>query len=172
MLQRDRGILSLVVKRFQCLSICLHRIKSFLPPRKQNMFEARLLQAKIFKQLIEAFKDLVQQANIDCNDEEMSIQAMDSSHVSLVQVSLRESGFDHYRCDRPLSLGFNSANLSKFLKCAGPEDVLTLKAEDSGSILTMMFESPAQDRISDFGKNIKSRVVEWFSTSSEFLILS
>ena len=115
------------------------------------MFEARLVQGKLFKQLIEAIRDLVQQANIDCSSDEIGMQAMDSSHVSLVQISLRAGGFDHYRCDRTLSLGINSANLSKILKCAGNEDVLTLKAEDNGEKLALMFESPSQDRISDFG---------------------
>lgn len=116
------------------------------------MFEARLTQGKVFKQLIEALKDLVQEANIDCSDDEISIQAMDNSHVSLVAVSLRSGGFDHFRCDRPISLGFNAANMGKILKCAGNEDIITLKAEDEGDALTMMFESPSGDRIADFGK--------------------
>mmetsp|Transcript_24237 Transcript_24237/g.34673 ORF Transcript_24237/g.34673 Transcript_24237/m.34673 type:complete len:261 (-) Transcript_24237:1322-2104(-) len=114
------------------------------------MFEARLTQGKVFKQLIEALKDLVQEANIDCSDDEISIQAMDNSHVSLVAVSLRSGGFDHFRCDRPISLGFNAANMGKILKCAGNDDIITLKAEDDGDALTMMFESPNGDRIADF----------------------
>ena len=116
------------------------------------MFEARLTQGKVFKQLIEALKDLVQEANIDCSDDEISIQAMDNSHVSLVAVSLRSGGFDHFRCDRPISLGFNAANMGKILKCAGNDDIITLKAEDEGDALTMMFESPNGDRIADFGE--------------------
>jgi len=114
------------------------------------MFEARLTQGRVFKQLIEALKDLVQDANVDCNEDGLSIQAMDSSHVSLVAVELRSGGFDHYRCDRTISLGFNSANMSKILKCAGNDDVITLKAEDTADSLMLMFESPSQDRIADF----------------------
>mmetsp|Transcript_12788 Transcript_12788/g.18665 ORF Transcript_12788/g.18665 Transcript_12788/m.18665 type:complete len:258 (-) Transcript_12788:111-884(-) len=114
------------------------------------MFEARLVQGRVFKQLIEALKDLVQDANIDCTDDELSIQAMDSSHVSLVQVNLSSSGFDHFRCDRPISLGFNSGSMSKILKCAGNDDIITLKAEDTADNLTLMFESPNNERIADF----------------------
>ena len=116
------------------------------------MFEARLTQGKVFKQLIEALKDLVQEANIDCSDDEISIQAMDNSHVALVAVSLRSGGFDHYRCDRALSLGFNATNMGKILKCAGNDDVITLKAKDDGDALELVFESPSQDRIADFGE--------------------
>ena len=114
------------------------------------MFEAILVEGRVFKQLIEAIKDLVQDANIDCSEDELSIQAMDSSHVSLVQVNLQSTAFDHYRCDRAISLGFNSANMSKILKCAGNDDSITLKAEDSADSLTLMFESQGQERIADF----------------------
>jgi len=114
------------------------------------MFEARLIQGKVLKQLLEALKDLIIDCNIDCSEEEMAIQAMDSSHVSLVAVSLASASFDHYRCDRPISLGFNSNNMSKILKCAGNDDVITLKSEDEAENLTLMFESPTQDRLSDF----------------------
>jgi hypothetical protein len=119
-----------------------------------TMFEARLTQGKVFKQLIEALKDLVQEANIDCSDDEMSIQAMDNSHVALVAVSLRSGGFDHFRCDRPISLGFNATNMGKILKCAGNDDIITLKAEDDGDSLALVFESPGQDRIADFGEYV------------------
>jgi len=114
------------------------------------MFEARLIQGKVFKQIIEAIKDLVQDANLECTEDSLDLQAMDSSHVSLVAVSLKANGFDHFRCDRSLNLGFNSANIAKIFKCAGSDDIVTLKAEDSGDTLTLMFESPSQDRIADF----------------------
>ena len=78
------------------------------------------------------------------------MQAMDSSHVSLCALVLRSDGFDHYRCDRPIALGLNLGNMGKILKCSGNDDIVTLKSEDEGDLLTIMFESPNQDRISDF----------------------
>ena len=44
---------------------------------------------------------------------------MDSSHVSLCALRMKAEGFDHYRCDKNISLGVNTPNLSKILKCAG-----------------------------------------------------
>lgn len=114
------------------------------------MFEARLVHGHILKNLIEAIKDLVNDANLDASEEELSIQCMDSSHVSLVAVSIGSNAFDHYRCDRPLSLGFNSVNMSKIFKMMGKEDVVVLKAEDEPDNLTMMFESTKTDTIADF----------------------
>lgn len=48
------------------------------------MFEARLQQGNVLKKLLESIKDLVSEANFDCNSSGISLQAMDSSHVSLV----------------------------------------------------------------------------------------
>jgi proliferating cell nuclear antigen len=116
------------------------------------MFEARISEGKIFKQIIDSIKDLVQDANMDCSNDGISIQSMDSSHVSLVSVHLNSNGLDHYRCDRAQNLGFNSANLSKILKCANNDDIITLKADDAADNLTLLFESPKNARIADFGK--------------------
>jgi proliferating cell nuclear antigen len=69
---------------------------------------------------------------------------MDTSHVALVSLVMRDEGFEHYRCDRSLSLGLNFASITKVLKCAANEDVITLKAEDEGDTLTLMFESPSK----------------------------
>ena len=33
---------------------------------------------------------------------------------------------------------------SKMLKCAGNEDIITMKADDTGDVVTFMFESPGE----------------------------
>jgi len=107
------------------------------------MFEARLTTGSLIKKVVEAIKDLVTDANFDCNATGVSLQvsyflnpecntpnkhykpnkkkqkAMDSSHVSLVALLLRAEGFDPYRCDRNLSLGISISSMSKILKCSG-----------------------------------------------------
>ena len=81
-----------------------------------TMFEARLIQGSLLKKVLEAIKDLVTDANFDCSVQGFALQAMDSSHVSLVSLLLRADGFDHYRCDRGLSMGMNLSNFAKMLK--------------------------------------------------------
>mmetsp|Transcript_88196 Transcript_88196/g.172525 ORF Transcript_88196/g.172525 Transcript_88196/m.172525 type:complete len:259 (+) Transcript_88196:86-862(+) len=114
------------------------------------MFEAHLEDGKTFKDIIEAIKDLVTDCNLDCSEEEVSIQSMDSAHVSLVSVQLASTCFSHYRCDRPNSLGINTQNMSKIFKMMGKDDSLTLKAEDGADSMTLMFEGSKQDTIADF----------------------
>ena len=62
---------------------------------------------------------------------------------------MRDDDFEHFRCDRSISLGINLLSIKKVLKCANDDDSVTLKSEDNGSQLTLMFESHNQDRISD-----------------------
>eukprot|EP01041_Mallomonas_annulata_P014144 gene14144-30116_t len=114
------------------------------------MFEAKILQGSQLKKIIEAIRELVTDANLDCTEAGIAMQAMDSSHVSLCALMMRAEGFDHYRCDKSMALGLNTPNLSKVLKCAGNDDVITLKSEEGTDTLTMIFESPNQDRVSDF----------------------
>ncbi|ORY01952.1 proliferating cell nuclear antigen [Basidiobolus meristosporus CBS 931.73] len=114
------------------------------------MLEARLTQGSLLKKILEAIKELVTDANFDCNDTGIALQAMDSSHVALVAMLLRSDGFDPYRCDRNLPLGINLNSFTKILKCAGNDDVITLKADDSGDILNLLFESPSNDRVSEY----------------------
>jgi proliferating cell nuclear antigen len=61
--------------------------------------------------------------------------------VSLVSFLIRADGFDHFRCDRNMSVGINMASMAKVLKCSGSADHITLKAEDNGDTLTFMFEN-------------------------------
>jgi len=114
------------------------------------MFEARIDQGGILKKIMESIKDLVNEANFDCSSTGISLQAMDSSHVSLVALFLRREGFSHFRADRNMSLGINLGSMAKILKCAGNDDLITLKAEDNGSAVSFMFENEAQTRLSHF----------------------
>ncbi|KAG5455639.1 MAG: putative proliferating cell nuclear antigen variant 1, partial [Olpidium bornovanus] len=148
------------------------------------MFEARMQQGSIIKKILDAVKDLINDANFDCSEEGISLQvqrtafrflplfqvkfrpagvncqntricgaaalAMDNSHVALVALLLRSEGFDPYRCDRNLPLGINLSSLGKILKCAGNEDIITLKADDNGDVLSLVFETPESDKISEY----------------------
>ena len=114
------------------------------------MFEARLVQGALLKKVLEAIKDLLNEATWDCNEHGMSLQAMDSSHVSLVSLMLRADGFDTYRCDRNCSMGINLGSMSKILKCASNEDAITIKAGDDGDTVTYVFESQNGDKVSDY----------------------
>jgi proliferating cell nuclear antigen len=100
--------------------------------------------------VVDAIKDLVQDCNFDCNDSGIALQSMDNSHVALVSMMLKAEGFSPYRCDRNVALGVNLTSLTKVLRAAQNEDILTLKAEDAPDVLNLVFESSESDRLSEY----------------------
>lgn len=81
------------------------------------MFEAKLVKGIIFKKILDAIKDLVTEASWECTTSGMTLQAMDTSHVSLVAVSLKCDGFQKFRCDRSQVLGMNLVRFVLSLFC-------------------------------------------------------
>merc|ERR1719494_197387 len=65
-------------------------------------------------------------------------------------MSLSREAFEPYRCDRNLVLGMNMANLSRILRCANNNDILTLKAEDSADNITFIIESLSGEKVSEY----------------------
>ncbi|KAJ9064422.1 proliferating cell nuclear antigen [Entomophthora muscae] len=120
------------------------------------MLEAKLIQGSVLKKVVDALKELVNEANFDCNDSGIQLQAMDQSHVALVSLLLRADGFDPYRCDRHLTLGISLVSLTKILKCSGNDDYITIKADDAGETLNLTFGSQKEDRISEFDLKLMS----------------
>ncbi|KAI9502447.1 hypothetical protein GGI25_006439 [Coemansia spiralis] len=115
------------------------------------MIEAKLPQASLLKKIIEAIKELVDEANFDFTESGIRLQAMDKSHVALSFLHLRDDGFREYRCDRSQTLGINLNSFSKILKCAANDDQVHIKATtDNAETLMVSFESSGKDRISEF----------------------
>jgi hypothetical protein len=123
-------------------------------PEEGKLTRSRVLQDhadhRVESQVVDAIKDLVQDCNFDCNDSGIALQAMDNSHVALVSMMLKAEGFSPYRCDRNIALGVNLTSLTKVLRAAQGEDILTLKAEDAPDVLNLTFESSENDRISEY----------------------
>jgi len=114
------------------------------------MFEAKLKEGAILKKIFDAIKDLVNETSWDCNASGMSLQAMDTSHVSLVAVQLKADGFEKFRCDRGITLGMNLGNLTKVLKCAGNDDTITIKSPDDTDKMTLVFETKDNSEESEY----------------------
>ena len=62
-----------------------------------------------------------------------------------IQVTLRTEGFETFRCDKNLALGVNMDTMGKLMKCAANDDTITLKSEDNGDLLGLVFESKVTD---------------------------
>jgi len=114
------------------------------------MFEAKLTKAVTLKKIIEAVRELCKEVNLECSDKGITLQAMDSSHVSLVSMHMKETLFENYRADREKVLGVSMESLAKIFKLCSNDDAVWIKSEDDADTVTFIFENAAEDRISDF----------------------
>ena len=91
------------------------------------------------------------QGTWDCNDKGITLQAMDSAHVCLVSVQLSADGFDKYTCERNVSLGVDMDSMSRVLRCAANNDIISIAAEGtSPDTLKFTFEAIEQERVSEY----------------------
>ncbi|KAL0235427.1 hypothetical protein GEMRC1_002009 [Eukaryota sp. GEM-RC1] len=114
------------------------------------MFEATLDSVSTLKKIVDAIKDLVKEANIECTLQGVSLQAMDGSHVALVSLTLRKEGFTDFTNHRNITLGVNLKNLDTILKCAGKDDTVTLSAGDKADHLDIRFVNETSGQESSF----------------------
>jgi len=116
------------------------------------MFECVLQKASMLQNIVDSVKELISEAEFDITKGSgISMQSMDSSHVSLVSLLLRgETCFQSYRCDRSINLGVSMKNLSNVLKCAGKDDALTLRCEDQPDKLHLAFTNEKTDKHTEF----------------------
>lgn len=82
------------------------------------------MQGSILKKVLEALKDLITEACWDVSSTGISLQSMDSSHVALVQLTLRADGFETYRCDRNLAMGVNLSRYCTHARTRIKQDVV------------------------------------------------
>ena len=81
----------------------------------QSMFYVPRVPLTLFFGL----QDLCKDVNFDISEKGIEVQCMDSSHVALVSLLLRECAFSEFKCDRAVSLGMNIDSLTKILKMTG-----------------------------------------------------
>jgi len=122
------------------------------------MFEAKLADGTVLKKIVEAIKELVTDVNLEVSSKGISLQAMDSSHVALVQLQLDVEGFEVYKTDKPMTLGISINNLSKVMKLVNNNDSITLRCDqkDEPTSISIICESKKLDRVTEFHLNLLS----------------
>jgi len=117
----------------------------------QGHFRAKLEEGhtQTFKKIVDCVKELCDECTFECSQTGLECQCMDTSHVSLVHLHLKNSGFEEFECGDEISLGLNLTNLTKILKCSGSRDCLEISASDAENV-TLTFESVKESRCSRF----------------------
>ena len=118
----------------------------------------------LLKQLIDAMKELIIEANFECLEDGIKMNALDMNQVSFLSLHLKREEFKEYSCVRPITWGINLQTLSKILKCLRPDEECSLCVSSDDS-LQITFKS--ENRISEFEMKLPIKPI-----SFTFLLLS
>ena len=112
----------------------------------------RTVQGSAFRNLIEALKDILNDANLIFDENGMTILAMDSTHTVMVHVRLYSANFEYYHNSKKLILGVNMSQFFKLTKSMSNCETLELYVEkDKENALGIL--------ITDSDKNSSTRYV-------------
>jgi proliferating cell nuclear antigen len=122
--------------------------------------EGCLKNGDVLTKIIVAISDLVVDVNFDFDHVGMAVQAMDSSHVSLVSMLLRAEGFEGWKCHDSIQLGIHLDSLMKLLRCMHTKDSVELSYTEHSSELDFIFKSENEERVSHFSLKLMEIVEE------------
>lgn len=97
-------------------------------------------ETKVFQNIVESLGKIVNETALIADEEEVTMKAIDPAQVALIIVTLDRDVFLEYEVSDKESLGFNIANIMKFLKRAKKGYQLELGTEEEGSKLRIVLK--------------------------------
>ena len=95
--------------------------------KTQANMEVKFDDGELFKKIIGAIRELSDEVEFFCTEDTMEIQAMDGSHVCLIDMILKKSAFSTYKLDQDISIGVNLTSLNTLLKMSKKNDSVAFK---------------------------------------------
>jgi len=111
------------------------------------MLTAKLKNASTLQKVIKALIDIVKDANFQCTESGIVLQAMDGAHVAIVLLALQQEGFAKYKCEQNITIGLALKDVLDVLKCANNDDSVTMNYNDEeGSQVKFEFSASESKR--------------------------
>ena len=98
------------------------------------MFIAKTATAQEWKAIAAAVKTLVEEATFEANSEGLGFRAMDPSHVALVDLTLPNSSFSSYECDKPFKFSVRVEDLVKLVGRSETKDSVEIASTEEDAI--------------------------------------
>lgn len=120
----------------------------------KHTLEVMTVQTSAFRTLIETLKELLVDSNIQFDHTGMKIFTVDTAHIAVIHLKLDADQFEHYYCEKPMTLGINMINFHKVIKTITSNDTLTLftdsDSEYGNEYLGIKIESAEKKNIYKF----------------------
>ncbi len=96
----------------------------------------KTIQAPIFKQVIDALKDILTDVNLEIDETGLKIVAMDNTNIVLIHLKLDADKFEEFYCQKKTFIGVCMLKLHILIKTIGTNDLLTLyvKKDDPSTL--------------------------------------
>ena len=105
---------------------------------------SNLQKVELFTDIFQNMKLFTDNINIMFEPDRMFIQTMDTSHVSIIDISIPSSWFDKYthKEEGSLTIGINSTILTKMLNARDKQQIVNIELkQDNADHLYMTFTS-------------------------------
>jgi len=93
------------------------------------MFEATINDTKSWRSSVEAIAALIDEGTFQIDSSGLKLRAMDPSQIALVDFEIPAKAFEKFRCDKPLTVGVDFAELSKITRRSKPEDKIDVSLD-------------------------------------------
>ena len=86
----------------------------------------KTIQAQVFKQVIDALKDILTDVNLEVDNTGLKIVAMDNTNIVLIHMKMEADKFEDFFCENKMYIGVCMLKLHCLIKTIGTNDLLTL----------------------------------------------
>ncbi len=96
--------------------------------KKNEIFYMKTVMASAIRILADSLKEILVEANLECNKEGVFIKAMNNTKTQMIKLQLYACKMDEYRfsSNEPLFLGIDMQNFNKIIKCIKNDDVFVM----------------------------------------------
>ncbi len=92
----------------------------------EYLLNIKTIQAPVFKQVIDALKDILTDVNLEVDETGLKIVAMDNTNIVLIHLKMEADKFEEYYCAKKMYIGVCMLKLHMLIKTIGTNDLLTL----------------------------------------------
>lgn len=100
------------------------------------MIRFELANNKIVKDCLETVCLIIDELCFECDSDGIRLRALDKSHITFIDMELKEHLFDMYQCSEPCSFTVDASELLKIIKRIKTDDVLSMGLDEGNLILT------------------------------------
>jgi len=114
------------------------------PQLKQSDYEffATLKDGIHLRKIIDTVKEFMNESSVQVSETGLTIEGMDNSHVSLLQMKWNPEGFEYYKCTKPMQLGIHFETMSKVVRLQDQEKKISLAKLPDQEVLRVIYGSP------------------------------